>query len=107
MINLTTDQKVNLTITPQSALGRTVPNSTINGVPLWNISDTNVGSLVVAADGFSAFLIGAGAGTATVNVIANAGTNANPVQIGGSIAVTVAQAPAASLAISASAVISQ
>ena len=107
MINITTDQKVNLTVSPLSALGRPVPTSTITGVPLWNSSDVNVASLVVAADGFSAFAFGTGAGTATVSVIANAGTAAAPIQIGGSIELTVSQAPAASLAISASVVISQ
>lgn len=104
MINLTTDQQVSLTITPESALGRVVPNSTITGVPLWNSSDVSIASLVVSADGFSATAIGTGAGAASINVIANAGTNANPVQISGSIQITVTQAPAAQLAISASAV---
>jgi len=107
MINITTDQKVNLTVSPLSALGRAVPTSTIAGVPLWNSSDVNIVSLVVAADGFSAFAIGTGGGTATVSVIANAGTTAAPVEIGGSIQLTVSQAPAASLAISASVVVSQ
>jgi hypothetical protein len=104
MINLTTTEKVNLVIVPKDILGHVVPNSTITGVPLWNSSNVNVSSLVVAADGFSAYAFGTGAGSATINIIANAGTVATPVQITGSIGVSVIQAPAAQLAISASVV---
>jgi hypothetical protein len=107
MINITTDQKVDLTISPLSALGRVVPNATITGVPLWNSSDVNIASLVIAADGFSAYAMGTGSGTATISVIANAGTSNTVVQINGSIQVTVAQAPAASLSMIASAPVSQ
>ena len=106
MINLTTTQKVNLTILPEDVLGHVVPNTTITGVPMWNSSNVNVSSLVVAADGFSAYAFGTGAGSATINVIANAGTNAAPIQITGSVVVNVAQSGATQLAISAS-VISQ
>ncbi len=98
-MNLTTDQQVSLTVKPLSALGRPVPASAIAGVPLWNTSDASVVSLVVAADGFSAVAIGAAGGTATVTVIANAGTAGSPVQIQGTIDITVSQAPAASLSI--------
>ena len=107
MINLTTVQKVNLTLVPEDALSRVVPNTAITGVPLWNTSNVNVASLVVASDGFSAFALGTGAGTASISVIANAGTTANPVQISGSIQIGVTQAPAAQLALSGSAIISQ
>jgi len=102
MINITTTQKVNLVIVPEDVLGHVVPNSTITGVPLWNSSNVNVSSLVVAADGFSAYAFGTGAGTATINIIANAGTVAAPVQITGSIEITVGQASAARLSVSAS-----
>jgi hypothetical protein len=107
MINLTTTQKVNITVTPLDALGKIVPNSDINGAPLWNSSDVNIASLVIAQDGFSAYVFGTGAGTATISVIANTGTVANPLQISGSLPISVAQAPAVSLQLSASTVISQ
>lgn len=106
MINLTTTQKVNLVIVPEDILGHAVPNSTITGIPLWNSSNVNVSSLVIASDGFSAYAFGTGAGTALINIIANAGTLAAPIQITGSIAITVGQAAASQLAISAS-IISQ
>ena len=61
----------------------------------------------MASDGFSAYAFGTGAGTATINIIANAGTVAAPIQITGSISITVGQASAAQLAVSASVVISQ
>ena len=107
MINLTTVRKVNLTLVPEDALGRIVPNTAITDVPLWNTSNVNVASLVVASDGFSAFALGTGAGTASISIIANAGTTASPVQISGSIQIGVTQAPAAQLFVSSSAVVGQ
>jgi hypothetical protein len=102
MPNLTTDQQVTLTLIPLSPAGLNVPDSTITGIPLWNTSNVNVISLVVAANGFSAVASSTGAGSATVNVIGNAGTTAAPIQISGSIAFTVSQAAAASFELSAS-----
>jgi hypothetical protein len=107
MPNLTTDQQVTLTLIPLSPAGLQVPDSTITGTPLWNSSNINVISLVISPDGFSATASATGAGSATVNVIGNAGTIAAPVQISGSIAFTVSQAGAASFQISASAPINQ
>jgi len=101
MTNINTTQKVALSIVPEDVLGHTVPNSTITGVPLWNTTNASVVSLQVAADGFSAVAFGTGAGTATVNIIANAGTVASPVQINGSIDITVTQAPATQLVVNA------
>lgn len=99
MININTTQKVALSIVPEDVLGHTVPNSAITGVPLWNTTNVNVASLVVAADGFSATAFGTGAGTATINIIANAGTTAAPVQINGTVDITVVQAPASQLVV--------
>jgi len=107
MINLTTDQQVSLTVHPLSALGRTVPASTLTGIPLWNSSDVNVASLTVAADGLSATVIGVAEGTASINVIANSGTVATPVQIQGSVDISVNQAPAASLSLVSGSVVNQ
>ena|SRR5579862_1637413 len=104
MITLDTTQKVSLIVVPEDVLGHATPDSTITGVPLWNTSNVNVASLVVAADGFSAFAFGTGAGTATINIIANAGTTANPVQISGSIQLTVTQAAPTQLAVNGSVV---
>lgn len=101
MTNINTTQKVALSIVPEDVLGHVVPNSSITGVPLWNTTNASVVSLQVAADGFSAVAFGTGAGTATVNIIANAGTTANPVQITGTIDITVTQAPATQLAVNA------
>lgn len=106
-MTLTTEQKVNLTITPESSLNKPLPTSTLTGVPLWNVTDVSVISLVVAADGLSAFAVGAGVGTTTVNVIANAGTVASPIQIQGSISLTVTGALAASLTVNATTPVSQ
>jgi hypothetical protein len=107
MISITTTEKVQLVIVPEDILGHTVPNSTITGTPLWNSSNVNISSLVVASDGFSAYAFGTGAGTASINIIANAGTVASPVEISGSITIAVTQAPATQLAISSSTVVSQ
>jgi hypothetical protein len=102
MTNITTDQQVSLTVIPISAIGNLVPDSYITGIPLWNSSNVNVASLVVAASGFSATAFGTGAGTSSISVIANAGTTANPVQVSGSVQIGVSQAPVDSLEISSS-----
>lgn len=102
MININTTQKVSLSIIPEDVLGHAVPKSSITGVPLWNSTNVNIISLVVAADGFSAFAFGTGPGTATINIIANAGTVAAPIQIAGSVDISVGQASATQLAISSS-----
>lgn len=104
MITLNTTQKVDLVISATNSLGKTAP---INGVPLWTSSNVNAVSLVIAADGLSAYAFGNGAGTATVSVIANAGTDAAPVQISASVDLTVSVALATNLVITPSAVISQ
>lgn len=104
MTTLNNEQKVTLTVSPQTAHGKP---ASITGVPLWSSSDVNVLSLVVSADGLSATAVGGAAGQATVSVIANAGTEAAPVQINGSIDITVTSAPAATLVITASTVVDQ
>ncbi len=101
-INLSTTQQATLTLIPEDILGNVTPAATITGTPLWNTSNVNVASLVVASNGLSALTFGTGAGTASISVIANAGTVAAPVQISGSISIYVTQAPAAQLVISAS-----
>jgi hypothetical protein len=104
MTTLTTEQKINLTVTPETALGKP---STITGMPLWSSSNINSISLVIAPDGLSAYAIGGVAGTSTISVIANAGTDAVPVQISSSIDITVTTAPASMLVITASEPVSQ
>lgn len=104
MITLNTAQKVDLTISATNTAGKP---ASVTGVPLWNSSNVNAVSLVVAADGLSAYAFGNGVGNATVSVIANAGTEAVPVQISASVDLTVSLAPATTLVITPSTVVSQ
>ena len=95
---LTTDQEVPLTVQPLTALGNP---ATLTGIPLWSSSNVNVISLTVASNGLSASAIATGAGTSTITVAGNAGTVAVPVQVTGTLVLTVTQAPAASIVITA------
>ena len=97
MTTFNTEQKVNLVVSPLTAKGKPAK---VTGVPLWNSSNVNAISLVVAADGLSAYAIGGAEGVSTVSVIANAGTEDAPVQICASVDITVVTAPAASLSVS-------
>ena len=94
--NITTDQQVTLTLVPLSALNKT---ATLADVPLWSSSNVGSVSLVVAADGMSALAVGGSVGSSTISVLGNAGTDAAPVQITGSLNITVSAAPAAILEI--------
>jgi hypothetical protein len=95
--SLTNEQKVQLTVTPLTAGGK---SALVNGAPLWSSSNVGVATLVIAPDGMSAYVIAAGVGTSTISVTADANLSSPPVQpISSSITVTVTSAPASSLSI--------
>jgi hypothetical protein len=104
MPTLNTTQKVNLTISPQTANSQP---ATITGVPLWNSNNVATISLVISPDGMSANAIAGQAGIATVSVIANAGTVLSPITITGGIGLQVTPAVATSLILTASTPVSQ
>ena len=101
---ITTAQKVDLTVSPLTSNGMA---GSIVGTPLWSSSSVSNVSLIVAADGMSAYAIAGTVGSSTVSVIANAGTLAVPVQITGSIVIQVVPAAATTLSILASTPVSQ
>lgn len=51
MLLLTTTQEVDFTIQPADKFGNPAK---VDGVPVWNVSDEGVGSLVISADGLTA-----------------------------------------------------
>lgn len=70
MIVLTNTQKVAVTIQPVDSLGNP---ALVEGVPVWSVSDPNLLTLDVAADGMSGFVVTVGpVGLAQVNVSADA-----------------------------------
>lgn len=70
MLILTTDQEVALSIAYEDASGNA---ATVDGAPVWEVSDENLGTLEVSEDGFSATLIAVGStGTFQASVTADA-----------------------------------
>jgi hypothetical protein len=99
MVTLTDIQKVSLSIQPIDAKGNP---AVVDGIPVWQVSDTALLSLVVAEDGLSAELLAVGPlGTGQVTVAADALIGEGVVPITGILDVTVIASQAASLAISA------
>jgi hypothetical protein len=93
-------QKVNLTLQPLTANGKP---ATVAGVPLWSTSNPAAVSLVVAADGLSAYALSVSLGTSTITAVANADLSGGTREISASIDVQVVPTEAASLTISAGA----
>ena len=101
MTQLTDEQKVVLHATPKTAGGNT---AAVDGVPVWSASDPSLVTLNPAADGFSCEVVTAGPlGACTVTCTADADLGPGVVDILGSEDITVIQAPAAIIAITADA----
>lgn len=97
--NITTEQHVELTVTPLTLLGN---SASLSGIPAWSSSNINVVTLSVASNGLSASAIGVGVGSSIISVMANSNLNDTPiVQVSGSIDINVSLAQAATLNIQA------
>lgn len=93
---ITNEQKVKLTIAPKTAAGNPAP---IDGIPLWNVSDSSVLTLDVAPDGLSAYAISNSVGTSQINVVADADLGEGVREIASVLDIQVVNAEAVSLGI--------
>ena len=66
MILLTNEQKVKLTLAPKTQLGNP---ASLDGIPVWNTSDSNVATLDVSPDGLSAYVISNNPGVSQISAI--------------------------------------
>jgi hypothetical protein len=98
MLLLTSVQQADLFIRPEDKKGNPAP---VDGVPEWSVSDPTVLDLLTAADGLSALVVAKGpAGTAQVNVSADADVGPGFVTIAGVLDIEVRPAQAVSLSVS-------
>lgn len=101
LLVLTDEQKVQLSIQPVTAAGNPAK---LDGVPAWSVSDANVLSLEVAADGLSAWATAVGnVGTSQVSVSADADLGEGVREITAVLDVEVKAAEAVALTIAAGA----
>lgn len=96
---LTDIQKVTLSISPRSAVGNPAP---VDGVPVWQVSDSSVLEVTTAEDGFSAVAVTTGKlGVCQVSVSADADIGEGVQTITGVLDVEVKASAAVNLDISA------
>lgn len=96
-LELNTIQKTTLSIQPVNAKGQPAP---VDGVPTWLTDNTDVLALTPSADGLSCEVVSVGiAGTATVQVTADADLGSGTTSLVGTLDVNVALAPATSIVI--------
>ena len=96
---LTSEQKVGLSLSPKTAGG--LP-ATLDGQPIWSVSDPAVLELTVSKDGLSATVAAVGLGSAQVGVVADADLDKDEVrELIGVLDILVVAAEAATLGISA------
>jgi hypothetical protein len=100
MLLLTDTQKVALSIAVVDAKG--VP-AKIDGIPAWEVSDPNVGSIAVAEDGLSAVFSAGLPGTCQASVTADADLGEGVVTIAGVIDFEVVAGQAVAVTITAGA----
>ena len=94
---LTDEQKVALVLAPKTAAGNP---ASLDGAPVWSITDPAVADLVVAADGLSADVVAKALGSAQVSVVGDADLDAGETrEISGVLDIVVVAAEAASLGI--------
>lgn len=94
-VTMTANQKFTITILPVDAKGN---KAKIDGVPTWLTDDSNVLTLTPAADGLSCDVIAVGiAGTATVQVEADADLGPGITLIRGTLDVECTALPATNI----------
>jgi len=98
MVNLNSEQKVNVVVKPVTLSGKP---ARVDGVPGWAVTNPSVASLQVAPDGLSADVFGVSPGDATVMVSADADLGSGVREITGSLQVTVVEAEATALVLEA------
>lgn len=99
-LSITTEEKIHVKIAPQTAGGKP---ATLDGTPTWDIISGN-GSVVPDADGLGAYLVsGDTIDTVVYKVSADADLGQGVRTIEDSVTVTVTNAEAAALGISADA----
>lgn len=98
-LTLSVTQNVGLTITPRDARGNPAP---VDGIPVWEISDPSLASLVPSADGLSAYITAlGGVGHAQVKVSADARMGPDVRTITGILELELVPAEAITLGITA------
>jgi len=96
---LTDEQQVSLSIDPRTAAGNAAQ---VDGIPVWQVSDAAILTLVVAEDGKSAVVKSAGpVGTSQVSVSADADLGEGVRTITGTLDIEVKAAEAVTLGITA------
>ncbi len=93
---LTDEQKVSLSVAFQTAAGHP---ATVDGVPVWSVSDPSVLTLTVAVDGLSAVAESGALGLSQVSVTADADLGAGVTSITGTLDVEVKPAQAVTVGI--------
>lgn len=94
---LTDIQEVELSIKPVTAAGNP---ATVDGAPVWGVSNPDVGTMVVAADGMSAKFVTSGKlGTAQINVTADADMGSGTTPINGTLDIEVVASQAVGFSI--------
>lgn len=97
MIILTDVQKVLVTVSPVSAKGNAAP---VDGIPVWEVSDTSLLSVVPSEDGLSAVVTAVGPiGLAQVSVKGDADLGEGVVEIVGILDVEVVASSATTFAL--------
>ena len=94
MVNLTTEQKVRVTVHPKTAGGNP---AAVDGVPGWAVSDPNLATLEIAPDGLSAYVFAGLPGSGSIMVSADADLSAGVREIVGILNLTVGSAEADTL----------
>ena len=102
-LKLTTEQKVNVTITPVTAGGKPAQ---LDSVPVWSVNSGSV-TLAPAVDGLSCFILAGDAGASEVDVTAEGDMTPGVDTVSGIITVTVTQPEAATLGLTAAASVLQ
>ena len=98
-MNISDSQQVGLSIQPVDKRGNP---ASLDGVPVWLSSNSEVVSVVAAADGLSAVATAVGPlGTATVSVTADADLGAGVTEIAGTLDITVTAGAATTVKITA------
>lgn len=96
---LTDEQKVGLSLAPRTAAGNP---ASLDGAPVWSVSDPAVLDLVVSDDGLSATVSAKGLGAAQVSVVADADLDSDETrELTGVLDVLVVAAEAATLGVTA------
>ena len=95
---LTDEQKCSLSVDFKTAAGNP---ATVDGIPVWGVSDATVLTLKVDPDGKHATIFSEGLGTSQVSVVADADLGDGVKQITGTLDVEVKPAEAVTVGIAA------